>query len=174
MVCVEGGETSVQSLKEVSLQDAVRHSALKGCALRAKSQLHATSVAVSNEEAKEICKTVLDVASPTACEQACGSEDACSDLGTTHDAKRVLQCRRPDASDVGIDPETGKCGNCLLGECSITGREGGAEYRCVVPEADLRQSSTPPNFGPGSFSSSPMADASRMGKQSKAMTACTW
>lgn len=148
MVCVEGGEIRVQNLKEVSLQDAVRLSALKGCALRAKSQLHATSVAVSNEEAKEICKTVLDVASPTACEQACGPEDACSDLGTTHDAKRVLQCRRPDASDVGIDPETGKCGNCLLGECSITGREGGAEYRCVVPEGELSQSTIPPTFAP--------------------------
>jgi len=144
MVCPE----TVEGLSEISLEDAVSLSARRGCALRAKSALHASSVAVDNAAAMEVCKRVLDAESPSACERACGPEDQCSDLGTTHDGKRLLQCRRPDASDVGIDPDTGKCDNCLIGDCSITGREGGAEYRCVVPVTEIAESATPPRFEP--------------------------
>ena len=75
-------------------------------------------------------------------------KDQCSDLGTTHDGKRGCSVGDSDASDVGIDPDTGKCGNCLIGDCSITGREGGAEYRCVVPATEIAESATPPRFEP--------------------------
>lgn len=144
MVCSE----SLEGLSEINLEDAVRLAARRGCALRAKTALHASSVAVDNDMAMAVCKAVLDAESPSACEQACGPEDQCSDLGTTRDGKRVLQCRRPDASDVGIDASTGKCVNCLLGDCSVTGREGGAEYRCVVPASEIAESATPPRFEP--------------------------
>lgn len=149
MVCPErAGAAAAEGLSEIGLEEAVFLSARRGCALRAKSALHASSVAVDRSTAMSVCKRVLDAESPSVCEQTCGPDDQCSDLGTTHNGKRLLQCRRPDASDVGIDPDTGKCDNCLVGDCSITGREGGAEYRCVVSAAEIVESATPPRFEP--------------------------
>ena len=137
-------------VQDLSAAEAVALALEDGCALLPASALAASAVRVDLPTALDTCRRVLDDEDPTPCVAVCG-DDACVDLGTRDtNGKRVFECQPRDSrAFVSVDVDTGQCGRCGLGQCSITGRNGGAEYRCVlnqVQQAALRADGDPASF----------------------------
>lgn len=128
-----------KSTQYMTLLEAHLASLENDCYLVPKSQLHGSSVYVSEEDAAAVCGQVLASERPDMCKRVCG-DDVCVNVGTSHLGVHIFQCEREDPSTVS--PES-----CLLGTFSLTGGEGGGEYRCAVSEADL-SATTPSTFGP--------------------------
>lgn len=142
--CLEGDE----ALFEVSREEAVRIALDRGCTLVAHND-RAIAVSVDYSAAAHTCRQVLDAHDPTDCARACG-DDICADLGTTFDGKRVFQCQPKDSAVFVTVNEDGKCDRCRMegADCSITGGNGGAEYRCVAPASLFDSEKTSATFAP--------------------------
>lgn len=127
------------STQYLTLLEAHLASLEKDCYLVPKSQLHGSSVYVSEEDAAAVCGQVLASERPDMCKKVCG-DDVCVNVGTSHTGVHIFQCEREDPSTVS--PES-----CLFGTFSLTGGEGGGEYRCAVNGVDL-SINTPSTFAP--------------------------
>lgn len=120
---------SQEDLEGLSVLEAVDESLRRGCVLTPKSNLHASGVYVTEDEATSICRKVLEDENPDDCKRVCG-DDVCSDVGTNSEGTRIFECERDDP--LFVSPES-----CLLGVFSLTGADAGAVYRCAVAASDL-------------------------------------
>ena len=127
------------ALKGVTPVEAVEESLRVGCHLLAESDLHASGIFVGERDAADMCRKVLESESPDACLLVCG-EDPCVNVGTSRAGVQIFQCERDDPSTVSEE-------SCLLGTFSLTGGDGGGQYRCAVAGGLLKPES-PSSFLP--------------------------